>query len=122
MGALSLLLLPVLAGASLGSGSTGREARSGLYGKTTMGPLMPMCQKDVPCYGPAERKVLIFSRNRHIIARARTTATGTYRISLAPGTYRVRSKVGFGVVKPPSVTVPRGRFDRVDLILDTGIR
>lgn len=119
---ISLFLLAALAAAAPGSGSFGRAARSGLYGNVTMGPLMPVCREGVPCDGPARHERLLFVRNRHVVARTRTSQTGTYRISLPAGRYTIRSKIGFGVVKPPSITVPRGRFRRVDLSLDTGIR
>lgn len=112
-------LVPALATAGAGHE---RSARTGLYGQATKGPLTPVCREDVPCYGPASRARLLFVRRGRVIARTRTRGDGSYRIVLRAGRYQIRSKIGFGVVKPPAVTVRRGHFSKLDLLLDTGIR
>lgn len=99
-----------------------RSLRSGLYGQATKGPLMPVCREGDPCDGPAGSARLLFVRGSRLVAQTRTDASGKYRIQLRPGRYTVKSKIGFGVVKPSTVTVPHGRFVRVDLFMDTGIR
>ncbi|HEX9416883.1 MAG TPA: carboxypeptidase-like regulatory domain-containing protein [Gaiellaceae bacterium] len=112
-------LVPALAAAGP---AQDRSLRSGLYGHATKGPLTPVCREGVPCDGPAGSARLLIVRGARLVAQTRTDASGKYRIRLRPGRYTVKSKIGFGVVKPSTVTVPHGRFARVDLFVDTGIR
>jgi hypothetical protein len=59
------------------------------------------------------------------VSSARTSATGWYRVALAPGRYAVRlpGKPALGrIVKPQTARVLRGRYSRVDFSIDTGIR
>jgi hypothetical protein len=99
---------------------------SGLTGIVTRGPIQPVCRVDMPCDEPAAAIVLAFTRVRDgAIFTTRTNAQGRYRITLTPGRYRVRTRqrsVFERVPKPSEVTVPRGRYARVDLAIDTGIR
>lgn len=121
--ALLAALVPALV-PSLASGGPRRHppaAPGGLYGLAAKGPLTPVCQQDVPCWGPAEHAKLVFLQRGRIVASTRTRAGGLYRIDLPPGRYSVKSKIGFGVVKPSPVTVTRV-FTRANLLLDTGIR
>lgn len=117
--ALAAGLVPALASAGA---AHERAPHSGLFGQATKGPLQPVCREGVPCDGPAGRARIYFLRGERIVARTRTDANGSYRIALRHGRYSIKSKIGFGVVKPSTVTVPHGRFARVDLTLDTGIR
>jgi hypothetical protein len=120
---LSLALAAGLVPALASSGPTHKPAlRSGLYGHATMGPLMPVCRRDVPCRGPAAHVTLLFLRGERIIEGTETDAEGRYGIALKPGRYSIASTIGFGVVEPDTVTVLHGHFTRVDLSLDTGIR
>jgi hypothetical protein len=112
----ALALLP----AAAPSGATG----SGLYGTVRKGPVMPVCRQGVPCDAPA-KLTLVFSGAGDVVARVRTTASGRYRIALAPGFYEIRSTVKVGTAKlprPHAVHVRRGHWDRIDLFFDTGIR
>jgi hypothetical protein len=118
-----LLLLTVALTISGGaaSGATG----SGLRGVVTRGPIMPVCMVDQPCDEPAANVRLVFVRSGTVVARARTSETGRYRVALAPGRYAVRlpGKPALGrIVKPQTVRVLRARFSRVDFSIDTGIR
>ena len=101
---------------------TAKRPRSGLFGHATKGPLTPVCRVGVPCYGPADNAKILFVRRGHIVAQTRTDSDGDYRIALRPGRYAIKSKIGFGVVKPTAADVRRGRYSRADLSLDTGIR
>jgi hypothetical protein len=118
---LALLGAAVTLSAGAATGATG----SGLRGLVTRGPIMPVCMVDQPCDEPAANVRLIFLRNGAVVSRARTSATGWYRVALAPGRYAVRlpGKPALGrIVKPQSVRVLRGRYSRVDFSIDTGIR
>jgi hypothetical protein len=109
VGALTLLI------AGAGEATTG----SGLYGKVTRGPIMPVCIAGQPCSGPAAGVTLKFVRNGAVAGQVRTRSDGKYRIGLAPGSYSVR---GGRHLEPARVTVRSGRFRHVDFSIDTGIR
>jgi hypothetical protein len=118
-----LLLVTVVAAVLAGtaSGTTG----SGLHGLVTRGPITPVCMMDQPCDEPAANVQLLFLRNGAVVSRVRTSATGKYRLALAPGRYAVKlpGKPGIGRnLKPQAVRVLRGRNVRVDFSIDTGIR
>jgi hypothetical protein len=89
------------------------------------GPITPVCRVDVPCDRPVAGLVLEFRRAGRVVARARTTAKGTYRIMLRAGPYAVttvpRRRIGTGLT-PKSVRVPKARVGRRDFHLDTGLR
>jgi len=118
---LLLLIAAVTIFAGAASGATG----SGLRGLVTRGPIMPVCIVDQPCDEPAANVRLVFLRNGVVVSRTRTSATGWYRVALAPGRYAVRlpGKPALGrIVKPQTARVLRGRYSRVDFSIDTGIR
>lgn len=98
---------------------------SGLHGVVVRGPTRPVCEVGTPCTAPAVGALLVFSRNGHVAAQARTGAGGRYSVRLAPGFYAVRispkPKIGTGM-RPAQVKVVRGVFGRVDFFIDTGIR
>jgi hypothetical protein len=116
-----LLMVALTISGGAASGATG----SGLRGVVTRGPIMPVCMVDQPCDEPAANVRLVFVRSGMVVARARTSETGRYRVALAPGRYAVRlpGKPALGrIVKPQTVRVLRARFSRVDFSIDTGIR
>jgi hypothetical protein len=98
------------------------QAPSGLYGLVKRGPVTPVCQVGVPCDEPAARATFLLVRNGKSI-RVRTDARGHYRVRLAPGRYRItKPDWGPGSIRPTSARVPRGRFVRLNIFIDTGIR
>jgi hypothetical protein len=103
------------------SGTTG----SGLYGKVTRGPVMPVCVAEKPCSGPAAGVKLEFLRNGSAVARAITAKDGTYRVALRAGVYLVRvvarPATGRGL-RPSSARVQAHTWSRSNFSLDTGIR
>lgn len=114
--AVALALMP-LGGPS---GATG----SGLYGTVMKGPIHPVCSIDEPCDGPAQL-TLVFSQDKQVIARVKSTDKGKYRIPLAPGFYDVRAAKKVGLTKlpkPHAVHVRAGHWDKINLFFDTGIR
>lgn len=99
-------------------------AKSGLRGAVTLYPASPVCIEGDSCSKPAAETLLVFRRDGRVAARVKTRADGTYRVTLAPGRYRVvapRYRRGVGVT-PPSVLVRRGKVARIDLEIDTGIQ
>jgi hypothetical protein len=112
-----------LASTSTFAGAAVSTTRSGLRGKVMEGPTRPVCHVGEPCEKPAAEVVLEFRRSGVLVARARTTQTGTYSVRLRRGYYRVRATHTplAKTLTPCTVKVPRDRFARVDFHLDTGI-
>ena len=105
-------------------GAAGAAQESGLFGVVRKGPITPVCAAERPCSAPAPGVSLVFSRSTREVARTKSVRDGFYRITLAPGLYRVRAFVNerSRVLKPFEVRVPAGRLARVNFLLDTGIR
>jgi hypothetical protein len=94
---------------------------SGLTGVVSRGPVTPVCRAGEPCSKPYAHATLVFSRPG-VTKRAVTDEKGAYRIALAPGRYEVRVlRAQFGW-KPTTAVVPRGRYAKLNLFVDTGIR
>jgi hypothetical protein len=118
-------LLLLMAALTISGGTAAGSTGSGLRGVVTRGPIMPVCMVDQPCDEPAAKVRLVFVQSGTVVARARTSETGRYRVALAPGRYTVRlpGKPAVGrIVKPQTVRVLRARYSRVDFSIDTGIR
>ncbi len=105
----------------LGGAAQGATVKSGLFGKVTRGPITPVCIAEVPCSAPVPGAMIVFSRAGHEVARTRTSAKGTYRLTLTPGTYSVRV-LQARPVDPGVARVQRGQFRHTDFSIDTGIR
>ena len=75
----------------------------------------------MPCTAPAAKATLVFSRSG-LMRKATTDGHGKYRIALSPGRWSLRvENARFGWT-PRTVTVPVGRYGRVNVNVDTGIR
>jgi hypothetical protein len=98
--------------------------KSGLAGVVRKGPITPVCVVGRPCTAPAPGVTLVFSRSSRDRARVVSGRNGVYRVTLEPGAYRVRAlvKTRRQVLEPLSVRVRVDRVDRVNFMLDTGIR
>ena len=99
-------------------------SRSGLRGVVLIDPAYPACEVGVPCTRPAGHVWLVFSRRGRAVARTRTAENGSYRITLAPGSYGASSPkhpAGKGLT-PRLVAVRSGTYRRVVFELDIGIR
>ncbi|MCP9485922.1 MAG: carboxypeptidase-like regulatory domain-containing protein [Gaiellaceae bacterium MAG52_C11] len=118
------ILAFVLGMLSLVAPAAHATGESGLRGVVMRGPTSPVCRDDEPCEAPAANVALVFKREGRIVARTTSGQKGGYRIALKPGRYLVttaRRTIGAGLT-PRTVVVPRERFARVDLHLDTGIQ
>jgi hypothetical protein len=94
---------------------------SGLTGVVSRSPATPVCHVGVPCSKPYPQATLLFSR-AGVTRRVTTDADGAYRIGLAPGRYEVRVRGARFGWKPTSAVVPRGRYARLNVLVDTGMR
>jgi hypothetical protein len=113
----SLVTALVVAGLAQGA-----PKPSGLYGLVMRGPVTPVCQVGIPCDEPAANVTFLLVRKGKS-TRVRTDDRGRYRVRLAPGRYVIaRSNWGPGSIEPASARVPYGRFARVNIFIDTGIR
>jgi hypothetical protein len=96
----------------------------GLFGTAVISPAQPVCREGEPCTRPAAKTTLVFTNARGTTKSVVTSAKGTYRISLAPGTYAVRvgGQNRIGKITPAKVVVRRGQLVRRDFSIDVGIR
>ena len=96
---------------------------AGLFGTVTRAPTMPVCIAGQPCSKPATGVTLTFVHG--VTAKSVvTSAAGTYRIVLAPGTYTVRVS-GLSRMQrltPVTVVVRPHVVARQAFVIDTGIR
>ena len=99
-------------------------APSGISGIVIKSPTKPVCEEGVSCSAPAGGVTLVFTRVGVVVGRATTAGDGTFRLALAPGGYLVRTvrKWLIGGFASGTVDVRPGRFTRVSLSIDTGIR
>jgi hypothetical protein len=118
-GVLAVCVLAAVSGTAAGS------TRSAvLHGTVLLAPATPVCMPRVPCMKPAAGVVLAFTRAGFVRARATTASDGSYRVTLAPGTYAVKATRPGGVtrVKPATLTLAPKQVRRLTFYLDTGIR
>jgi hypothetical protein len=99
------------------------SSNSGLFGKVSRGPTLPVCVQTRPCQEAAS-VTLAFSRRGTRVADARSSRTGDYRVALAPGVYTVTPAFPHPLwhVSPRSVRVAPGGYRKLNFLIDTGIR
>ena len=92
-----------------------------LHGTVTVGPTSPVCRVGEPCTKPAAHTALTFTRAGYVNRRVSTDAAGRYRVSLAAGTWTLRTTLG---IRPAPVRffVPRAPTATRNFSFDTGIR
>ena len=98
---------------------------SGAFGTVVIDPARPVCIAGQPCTAPDAHDVLAFWRGTKRIATATTGIDGGFRVALVPGLYRITlpHRVGArATVSPAQIRVLRGRFVRVAIRVDVGIR
>jgi hypothetical protein len=97
---------------------------SNVHGTVTRGPVTPACRVDVSCSAPAPGLLLVFLASGVEIARVKTDRTGRFDLSLAPGTYQIKTprRLAFAGPFPRTFRVLEGQVTRLRLLIDTGIR
>ena len=111
-----LAALPLLS--SCGGSQPASGGSGGLRGTVWRGPITPVCLQGQPCSAPARGVTLTFSKGGAVVARVKTSDSGTYRVNLPAGRYFVE---GVQPLRPQQVSVGQG-FRRVDFAIDTKIR
>jgi hypothetical protein len=103
--------------------ATSASAPSGLRGTVKRSPSTPVCRTDKPCSAPAY-VWLVFTRAGAKPVRVHTSREGVYRVLLRPGIYSISTTLlGLGHTPQPKAThVRSGHVDRLDLMIDTGVR
>lgn len=95
----------------------------GLFGSAVISPALPVCRVDQPCTKPAAGMTLVFTNRQGVAKSVVTSAKGTYRITLAPGSYTVRvARNRIARISPASVVVRPGLSARRNFAIDVGIR
>ncbi len=112
--------------AVVGAGCAGGAPRSGVQGVVTAGPQCPVEQLGSPCPDrPFVGIVRASALDGTVVAETETDDQGRFRVALDPGTYVLAVVTDGGgppTATPQPVQVEEGRFTRVTLRVDTGIR
>jgi N-acetylmuramoyl-L-alanine amidase len=98
---------------------------AGIAGHVTVAPTCPVEPQDRSCPPRPYAARVVASAGGHAVARAKANARGRYRLTLAPGRYRVCAHPVHGPfpgVECASARVRAGRVTRLDLVMDSGIR
>lgn len=100
---------------------------SGIEGVTEAGPQCPTVSPGAACPDKAiSATVAVLDPTGTEITRFTSSADGTFRIALQPGTYTLTEIVSVAgtppSLKPTRVSVLPGHYVRVALLFDTGIR
>jgi hypothetical protein len=97
----------------------------GIGGQISEGPSTPVCQANTACIRPfSDAIVLILDpTNRFTIGSAVTNTSGSFLLSVGPGTYIVHVKVvDFPRCPEAQATIGQRDFTLVQITCDTGIR
>ncbi len=117
------------------------SASSGIEGQVLLGPSCPVQQSDKPCEEqPFQARIVILDMQDSVLQTMNTAEDGTFKISMAPGTYTLRPMVidetlerqtqEIGIpaaekyprAEEMTVTVEAGVFTQVVIQFDTGVR
>ena len=95
---------------------------TGLTGTILRGPIMPVCQVNVPCDGPMAAQFSV-KQNSRTVATFQTDSAGRFTIALRPGTYVIVPNADPLMNQQSApVTVQAHGLTSVQLRFDTGIR
>jgi hypothetical protein len=130
--ALTALSISVLACGSSGRGlplasaaSSTRQGDAGIAGEVRIGPTCPVERPGKVCERPYRATITIQREPGHtLVARVRSSATGHFRIALAPGRYLLLPQNGHPYPRssPVLTTVHSHRYTAVLISYDSGIR
>lgn len=98
---------------------------SGVEGQVTIGPTCPVVRLDQPCPDrPYQATLTIQDQAGRRIAQVQSQSDGSYRLGLVPGNYILHPETADRMTHAPDqpFTVVKGKFTRVDIVYDSGIR
>ncbi len=107
------------------AGLPSREWASGISGRVLIGPTCPVQRIGETCVRPYQGTIAIHrGRTKRLIARVRSSPSGTFRVGLAPGRYELVPQAGraFASSSARTVTVRSDRYTSVVISFDSGIR
>ena len=118
------LLLALTAGAGC-SAPASPTITTGLTGVVIRGPIMPVCQIQIPCDAPFSAQ-FVLEQNGRDVGQFRSGADGRFTVMLPSGVYRIIPAADAPIMLPQSQTrtaevLPVG-LTQVLLDFDTGIR
>jgi hypothetical protein len=122
-----VLALVVLAACGKGSpGGDHATVDSGIRGKVVIGPTCPVETAEMRCRDrPYEADLEVVDGSGDVVAGVHSAKDGTFRVSVPPGTYTLRSASGAGALpflKDVKVVVHAHAFTRTTVAFDSGIR
>jgi hypothetical protein len=98
---------------------------TGLSGVVMRGPIVPVCQINVPCEAPFSGAFSVEQDARHV-TEFRSDADGRFTVMLRPGTYRIVPAADAPIISPQAqskmVDVGPVGLTQVLLEFDTGLR
>jgi len=104
-------------------GQTTTTAQSGIEGTVTYGPLCPL----EPCSTKPtfDFDIVVLRQSGDEAGRTPVKPDGSYKLALSPGSYQIKTSRSFTSEMggtPRTAQVAEGKFTRLDLSFDTGIR
>ena len=133
-GRLSLFVAVVALVALSGCGNFGVEVStppppSGISGSVVLGPTCPNPPSvspdgQVPCLTPYAAQLVVLDSEGKVVARATSTADGTFKVDVPPGDYVIApaTSASYPSAQPVSVQVVAGNYAEVQINYDTGLR
>ena len=98
-------------------------ANTGIHGTILAGPACPgPARLDSPCPDRPVAMTIEVVNGSDVAATITSDAAGTFSVSVAPGSYTLRSKNGLPILRSQAVVVISGQYTNVELHADTGIR
>lgn len=121
-----VVIAALVALASCG-GNPAASQGSGIEGRITVGPSCPVQQAGSPCPDrPLVAEVRVLDASGRQVARFESIADGSFRLNLRPGRYTLVPRTPGGGslprAEPQTVLVAAGRYTRVEIAFDSGIR
>jgi hypothetical protein len=110
---------------SASAASSAQQRDSGINGEVKIGPTCPVERPGRVCVRPYQATITIRREPmRTLVARVRSSATGHFRIALAPGRYLLvpQNARPYPRSSPQIATVHSHRYTSVLINYDSGIR
>ncbi len=127
-GPILLLVLTLSACSLISPADQTPTPASGIIGTVTEGPMCPGPVRvgDNSCPNqPYQATISVLDENNSRVAQIRTDASGTFQLSLPPGTYTLHPLPGNNPLPraaDQAVEVYPGQYTQISIVYDTGMR